>query len=232
MKQIQLTSIERFASKTEGIDYTVVANNPSRLEVKVSIKGSNKHITVVKRGEVNSNKLIVSYYVNNLFHRTLTHVTTQKRTIEFIEHLLSEVKQPIEQYINDNQLEVATYSDELATITRITLDSVVVQIKQYANDKKYWVALNHTSGIVIVPFNEYKTQQDVINYLESYEVKALVNQPIIEIKLSHSTIIGSVVREDSNQWILANVTIQGIKEERHEDSYSVPKNMAWSHKFL
>ena len=91
MKKLQLTSIKKFADKTNGIEYKEIANNPSRLEVKVSVKGTNKHITIVKRAEVNSNKLIVSYYVDNMFYRTLTHITTQKRTIQFIEHLLSEI---------------------------------------------------------------------------------------------------------------------------------------------
>ena len=50
----------------------------------------------------------------------------------------------------------------------------------------------------------------------------------IKIKTSHSTIIGEVVREDENQWILCNVTIQGIKENRQLEGYSVPKRMAWN----
>ena len=48
----------------------------------------------------------------------------------------------------------------------------------------------------------------------------------IKIKTSHSIIIGEVVREDENQWILCNVTIQGIKENRQFEGYSVPKCMA------
>ena len=51
----------------------------------------------------------------------------------------------------------------------------------------------------------------------------------IKIKTSHSIIIGEVAREDENQWILCNVTIQGIKEVRQFEGYSVPKRMTWSY---
>lgn len=47
----------------------------------------------------------------------------------------------------------------------------------------------------------------------------------IEIKLSHSTVTGLLVAENSSTFILSNVTVYGIKDVRHFDSWGVPKNM-------
>lgn len=52
----------------------------------------------------------------------------------------------------------------------------------------------------------------------------------ITIKLMFETIEGLVVRDDSHQWILKDVTIKGLKQVRTFEGYSVPKNMALNYK--
>lgn len=54
----------------------------------------------------------------------------------------------------------------------------------------------------------------------------------IKIKLSHSEVIGNVVREDALQWILSDVTVKGIKETRTFEGYSVPKSMTRYHEMI
>ena len=44
----------------------------------------------------------------------------------------------------------------------------------------------------------------------------------ITIKLMFETIEGLVVRDDSHQWILKDVTIKGLKQVRTFEGYSVP----------
>ena len=276
MKQLQLTNIKRFADKTNGIEYKVVANNPSRLEVKVSVQGTNKHITIVKRGEVNSNKLIVSYYVGGTFHRTLTHVTTQKRTIEFIEHLLSEVEQvsPLDtmydvlrQY-NDFTLDKEQTISKLYSLANtqgISKDDRK-QIEEYAiligsrlgeqSVKNEQVVEEVDSVDVLTQMYEIECENEelnlsveerVIRLMKLSDTKGISEQDkqfiydfikskygnkVIEIKTSHSTITGVVLQDLINDWVLGNVSIIGISEERNIEKYAIPKGMAWSYKYI